>query len=466
MSPWIKNVLWGTGVAVCAVIIVVATTTSTAKPAATGPRNLILISIDTMRADCLGCYGYPRATSPRIDRMAAEGVLFEDASATSPWTKPSHASMFTGLYPNRHGAIGADRLLEDDHVRLSSLLSERGFQTASVMNCFWMTRHGLDKGFEDQNWVKDPQDRRNQSEVTETAIRWFDQRDREKPFFIFLHYYDAHGDYVSQPRYERMFAGPYEGPADGSTGQLCKHEWGMMTLNEQDMGHIQDLYVAQVRQLDDQLGILFDYLSKENLLDESLVVITSDHGEEFLDHGGVLHGTQQYQEVLRVPLIFRGPGIPQGVRLKTPVSLIDLMPTCLELLGVPVPNSLDGLAVQTLWQDPASSLGPRLLYSEADTVFPKPFDSRIDFAVGPNRIVRNDRFKLHYNIDTEEFRLFDLVEDPGERLDVKDDHAWVTALLLNHMKRFLANPALDSPPAPFSEEELDILRTLGYVGGK
>ena len=199
------------------------------------PRNLILISIDTLRPDRLGCYGHDRPTSPAIDRLSARGARFETALATSPWTKPSHASMLTGRYPSRHGAASMAAPLDKRATTLASLLSARGFQTAALVNASWLSRDGLERGFDEMHWTKYIQGKRAGSGMAELAIDWLDKRaanpaDNKQRFFLFLHMMDVHSDYASTERYETMFADEYKGPIDGTTQQLYRHLLGELTV--------------------------------------------------------------------------------------------------------------------------------------------------------------------------------------------------------------------------------------------
>ena len=405
---------------IVAIILVVASlgaATPGADDAPTKPRNLIIVSIDTLRADRLGCYGNDRPTSPAIDRIASEGVLFEDASAPSPWTKPSHASLLTGLYPSRNGAVTMDSKLREDVVHLASHLAERGFQQLK--------------------YVPFVQGDRKSSPVTAPAIEMLRKRDRSKPLFAFVHYMDVHSDYLSLPKYEKMFVRPYDGHADGTTQQLYRFAAGQFDLNKKDAAHLLDLYDAGIRQIDDQLARLFGFFRDEGLLDDSLLVVLSDHGEEFLEHGSVLHGHTQFQEVVRVPLIFRGPGVPAGKRLPAPVSLIDVMPTSLAQLELPVPEGLDGVPLRGLWRQPAAQLGPRLLFFEADVVFPPPGPGAVP--VGPYRAARDGRFKLHLDVDSGDVGLFDLSKDPAETVNVIAEHPEAGKKLWVELKRFLGD---------------------------
>ena len=401
------------------------------------PRNLIIVSIDTLRADRLGCYGNDRPTSPAIDGIATEGVVFDDASAPSPWTKPSHASVLTGLYPSRNGAVAMDSDMREDVAHLASHLAARGFQTLAVVSSMFLNQHGLERGFQHLQYVPFVQGNRKSSPVTAPAIEMLRKRDRSKPLFALVHYMDVHSDYLSLPKYEKMFVRSYEGFADGTTQQLYRFAAGQFDLEKKDAAHLLDLYDAGIRQIDDELARLFGFLRKDGLLDDSLLVVLSDHGEEFLEHGSVLHGHTQFQEVVRVPLIFRGPGVPAGKRVAAAVSLIDVMPTGLEHLGVPVPGDLDGVSLRGLWGDSATEPADRLLYFEADVVFPPPKPGLA--TVGPFRAVRAGRFKLHLDMDTENVGLFDLSEDPGETVNVIAKHPDEAKRLWIELKRFIGD---------------------------
>ena len=425
-------------------------------PEADPPRNLIVVSIDTLRADGLGCYGNPRPTSPAIDGLAAAGVVFDDASAPSPWTKPSHASLLTGLFPSRNGAVSMESAIRDEVPHLASWLGDRGFETAAVVNSQWLSSHGLERGFRHFEAIEYVQGRREGSPVSEAAVRWLESRNRESPFFLMVHYMDVHSDYASLPRYEQMFVEPYDGEFTGETRQLYRVAERALQPDERDLRHLRNLYDAGVRQLDDQIGKLLEYLRGEGLLDDSILVITSDHGEEFFEHGNVIHGFTQFQEVVRVPLIFHGPGVAAGGRDATPASLIDVMPTALGLLGVPSPAEIDGVSL--FGANPVSD--DRLLFYEADVTFPPPGPGPVP--PGPHRAVRQGRFKFHLRTDVNGYLLHDLDEDPAELRNVAADHPEVVAGLREILEDYLAE-APESRERKLTEEELDRLRSLGYV---
>jgi arylsulfatase A-like enzyme len=419
------------------------------------PRNLLLVSIDTLRADVLGAYGSERDTSPAMDSLAAEGILFDNVLAPSPWTLPSHASLLTGLYPSRHGVKTARNRLPGDLDTLATVLRTYGFRTAAVVNAYYLSRkYGFDRGFQDFVYVQESPGSAEPSQVEDQALRWIAEHAQE-PFFLFLHYYDVHSDYRSLPRYERRFTRPYEGPADGSTRQLVRHRSGEIELGEDDAEHLKDLYAASVRQMDDGLARLRRGLEQRGLLERTVVVLTSDHGEEFLEHGGVLHGRTQYEEVVRVPLLLRAPGLPAGLRLETPVSL-DVMPTVLSLLELPVPPALDGRNLAPLWSGAAAGdLRARFLFGEADHRNVRP---------DRTRAVRQGGFKLVHDRLTGESRLFDLVDDPGETHDVKDRHPEVQRRMRAALQDFMEReaPTAGEVPEPTPAERRR-LEALGYL---
>ncbi len=417
------------------------------------PRRVVLVSIDTLRADHLGLYGYERETSPNLDRLALESTVFDDAMSSSPWTLPAHASLLTGLYPSRHGLTSHERYLASDLATLPLLFSKSGYRTAAVVNSHNLApEFGLDRGFQQYRYVEEKADRREPSvEITDQAIAWVRQAG-EKPLFLFLHYYDVHSDYASLPEYERAFVGPYEGIADGSTAQLAAYREGKVPLSGADAPNLIDRYDAGIRQMDEEIGRLLDFLRGEGLWEETLFVLTSDHGEEFFEHGGVLHGQTQYQEVIRVPLLIKGVGIPPGRRVSDPVSLVDVLPTLAVRAGLGAPEGIDGVDVAPLWK--GEKQDERYLFSEAD-------HNNIEHDL--TRAVRYGSFKLHFNRLSREYRLYDLSLDPGEREAVPAGHGNAMAALSKRLDAFMAIERTEAPARTLSEDEIEKLRSLGYL---
>ena len=437
--------------------------------APTKPRNAILISIDTLRPDHLGCYGYPRDTSPTLDALAAAGVRFEDVTAAAPWTLPSHASMLTGLYPSHHGVKDHEQRLPDKIVTLAEEFRDHGYQTFAVVNTHNVgaPEFQLGQGFDADHfrYIMETEDDPKTAKlktfdsgdvVVSTAKEMLRARDEDKPFFLFLHFYDVHTDFTPKSEYRERFVGSYSGRLTGSTTQLVKVRDGEETLTDADVRWLREMYDAEIRQLDDLLGRFFTWLDEEKLRDETLFVVTSDHGEEFQEHGSVLHGRTYYQEVLRVPLLLRGPGIPSGKGVTTPVSGVDITPTILALMGIPSSQARDGLDLTPTWSD--GQLPERLLFSEAD------HNNKIDgeFVYDIRKMVRGGEEKLLLDTHTGRQELYDLSTDKGERHDLSGAAPDRVRDLRAQLERFLAGAVEGEAIPPQSEEELKVLKALGY----
>lgn len=463
---------------------------------------IVLISIDTLRADHLGFYGHSRPTSPVLDALALESVVFEDASATSPWTLPSHASMLTGFYPLAHGVMTSDEKLPRRIPTVAALLAAGGFETAAVVNSTWLKRDNfeLTRDFAEYLFVPNADEGRRAPStwVTDQAIDWLRNLGSRRRF-VFMHYVDVHSDYASLPAYEKLFVTPYSGPADGTTWQLklaglteghiegCKREYDPAIcafgsadkprshiidesvekpyFDADDIRHMEELYDAGVRQIDTELGRFFAWLRQEGLMEKTLLIVTSDHGEEFMDHGRVDHFLTTYQETLRVPLLLRGPGLPRGVRIAQPVSLVDLVPTILRQANVHVPADLDGFDLAPLWRGGESgAFEARYLYGEAAGGLQH--DLRMKGVYPLYRSVRRGRYKLVTDSGTGSHALYDLQVDPREQVDISRQEPAITAELLEELRRRPSGSARsisDENRVDLSPEDVDALRALGYL---
>jgi arylsulfatase A-like enzyme len=345
--------------------------------------------------------------------------------------------------------------LSSSLTTLAQLFSQAGYRTAAVVNSHNLgPEFGLDRGFQQYRYMEERVERREpSSEITDQAMEWV-KRAGENPLFLFLHYYDVHSDYASLPEYETEFLRPYDGIADGSTAQLAAHREGNVSLSPSDAPNLIDRYDAGIRQMDAEIGRFLDFLRERGLTEETLLVVTSDHGEEFFEHGGVLHGQTQYQEVLRVPLLLRGPGVPRGRRVPTPVSLVDVAPTLLALGGIVARRELDGSDVAPLWSVGDRELEDRYLFSEAD-------HNNVEHDI--TRSVRYKSFKLHFNRLSREQKLYDLAKDPDERTDISGDEEIAVATLWERLDRFLSSEKVEAPVRALSDEEIEKLRSLGYL---
>jgi arylsulfatase A-like enzyme len=315
-----------------------------------GIRNVVLVSLDAVGARHVGAYGYARDTTPNLDAVARDGVVFEAAYTQQPWTLTSHLTMMTGLNPRVHGA-SKRRPASPAAEPLAEQLRERGFETAAFVSqpVLLHPRFGHARGFD--RYELDKSDaRKNVAPVLEWLAEQAAARaeDPEHRFFLFVHYYDAHSDgkaplpYHVPPPYRDRFIP--EGETWGREGptslllQLRRTE----SATPRDREFLTAYYDAGVRYVDEEgLGPLVTALDELGLADETLLIVTADHGEEIFEHGYVLHG-QPYDETARVPLVLRGPGLPAGLRIPHLAGLVDLAPTLLALLDFPVPVTAQG----------------------------------------------------------------------------------------------------------------------------
>ncbi len=294
--------------------------------------NLIVISLDTLRAQSLGAYGYVRETSPFFDQLASEGVLFDNAITTSVTTPPSHMSLFTGLYPVRHGIItGLEQRLAADVPRITTTLRSNGYFTKAITeNGFLIRRVGFDEGFDEYSEHFGKKKRSAPGLVHKSfgeAREWLEE-EHDEPYFLFLHTYQVHAPYRPPVRYNDRFVDDGHSPTE-----------------EGRYGRVLDRYDREIAYLDDELKRLFDVIAQRKTKRETIVLIVSDHGEEFLEHGAVQHGTHVFEESVRIPMLFWGDKIPKGRRVTGQVSLIDAFPTLMELIGLAVPTGLDGVSL-------------------------------------------------------------------------------------------------------------------------
>jgi arylsulfatase A-like enzyme len=480
---------------------------STRESATEPPQLILLLSLDTLRADHLGLYGYERPTSPVLDKLASEGVVFEDANSPAPWTLPAHASMLTGLYPLSHGVTSMQTGLPKRISTLTDLLAKRGYETAAVVNTPWLQKNTfrLTQSFNKYLLVQPVTNRSAPSTwVTDQAIEWLKELGDDR-LFLFVHYYDIHSDYTSLPEFEKLFVTPYEGQADGTAWQLqragfseaylemCSKDfdesrWShdRMTIcsvggeiknyiidkttkkvyfDEHDIQHLIDLYDAGVRQLDTELGRLFAYLKEANILERTLLIVVSDHGEGFDEHGEVDHFLTTYQEVLHVPMIFRGPGIPRNRRISTPVTLVDLAPTILRIAHAPIPDAMDGVDLSPLWRgENTDDFERRLIYAEGaggvnwSLIAPSFYPEYRSIRIGSHKMV--------YNSDGDRYELFDLAEDPGEQHDISTREpelfAKLKSAMIQRYLNFSAQPTNETK-VQLDQENIDQLRALGYI---
>jgi len=423
-----------------------------------GRPNLILISIDTLRADHLGCYGYGRPTSPAIDALADQGVRFERVMAQSPWTLPSHVSLVTGLYPHRNGVTTTRNKVDAGVPTLGGLLARAGYVSGALTNSEWLTRRqGFDAGFSHFEYVSEfigYNITNVGAEITDKAIRWIKENEHQ-PFFLLVHYYDVHSDYEPEEPYRGMFVDPaYSGDINGRTPQLVQVRRGTRRIADDEVEHLVNLYDGEIRQLDDQIGRLLQFLERRGRARDTYVVLVSDHGEEFMEHGGILHGMTMYEEVIAVPLILRGPGIPAGVTVSTLTQVVDVVPTALGLLGVECDHTLDGIDLRDHWIPGGQAPRDRVAFAEADWRNAEP---------DIKRMVRTPRYKLIYDRHSHVRKLYDLQDDPGEKHNVAAKQQEVTNGLMRLLRAFQSGGREGQRVEPPSEETKKRLESVGYL---
>jgi arylsulfatase A-like enzyme len=382
--------------------------------------NVLIIGVDALRRDHLGCYGYERDISPHIDELAAGGALCENAVTQAPWTLPSFSTVFTSLYPTQHGAVGMGQGLRTSVPTLAEILKTKGYATGALINGPALKpKNGVDRGFD--FYHKTALEERNARGTTRDALAWVDALGGQ-PFFLFAHYFDPHAPYSPPPPYHAMSDPEYSGSIGGSfdpremPGSKEETSLQMASLTEEDWNRIISLYDGEIAFTDEAIGSLLRGLEQRGLLRNTLVVLLSDHGEEFFDHRSYGHAHSLYDELLKVPLVLSLPGvIPHNARLARQVRLLDVTPTILDVLGISPTTNFEG-----------TSLLPLLLgkgAAEAETHALLPADVAYAEAVANNpgpRCIISHPWKLMYNVATGEKQLFNLDRDPAEQKDLAE----------------------------------------------
>jgi len=434
---------------------------ATTTDAAAVPPPLILITIDTLRADHLGCYGYPRNTSPHIDAFAAEALLFENAYAPMPTTLPSHVSLLTSSLPARHGVLSNFRYLQipmvtsdDSELRsVAQWLGEAGYQTAAFTSASPLSRGtGIDAGFAHFD-APPPFDeggesiRRDASETISLALDWLSKAEPASPIFLWVHVFDPHLPYEPPAPHDTAF-----GEADRAAQIAELNARGVARPLHRFVANATNLYDGEIRFADAEIGRLFGALRERNLYESAVIVLTGDHGEGLHQHGEPGHD-QLWRSTLSVPLIARWPGGPRGERSPVVASLVDVLPTLRAHTNLPLSRaSFDGsdLLVEES-QTPRAALSQEPLRSTAPT------ERTFALSEGPWRL---------WWLNNGPSRLYNLEQDPHELRNVLADHPEVAARLRARIDDMLAE-ARERPGIEVSEEIDPALRKrlieLGYA---
>jgi arylsulfatase A-like enzyme len=446
----------------CGFVLALACALLAACPGTSEPRpNVLLIAVDTLRADRLGCQGNPRGLTPNLDRLAASGVRFADASSHAPWTLPSFASLFTSRYPPEHGAGGAlpdFRGLAADQPTLAERFRDAGFDTAAITNVdFLGPTFGVCRGFTELDAVSHPnnEELRRAGATTDAALAWLGAR-RERPWFLFVHYFDAHAVYDPPAEYRARFARPEDRESSwhfGSRSEFLLHRQGKLALDPTTIGRAEALYDGEVAYVDAEIGRLLERSGALDPARRTIVVVTSDHGEEFLDHGSWEHGHSVYQELLRVPLILAEPGRVAPATVQTPVRLIDVAPTLCDLANVAPAPSFRGQSLR----DRIEGRPPeRLFHSLAEGAF-----------LGPPRRAWRAGDEVVIVSEDRGLELYDLRADPRQTRDrSRVDFSRANALALDLQLAEKALSRSTGAAIELTDEERERLAGLGYTDGK
>jgi arylsulfatase A-like enzyme len=386
------------------------------------PSGLVIITLDTTRADRLPAYGFGSISTPAIDELASRGAVFDEAVSVAPLTLPAHTSLFTGLYPALHGVReNSSRPLDRSHATLAGVLHDRGFQTAAFVGSIVLAAdRGLATGFDvydDGRANATPTPKRRQgSEVVDRATSWIDRLDG-RPFFLWVHLYDVHAPQALPVEFRRASGDRYEGG---------------------------------IAYVDAQIGRLLDALGRRKLSSKTVIVVAGDHGESLGEHGEKQHGLFLYESTLRVPLVVCVPGVAAR-RVAAVTSLVDVFPTVLQLLGIAPRVPHDGVSLVPALT--GGRLPNRAIYAESMYA--------VSFGRRPLRMIRDGEFKF---IDAPRPELYNLAADPFEEHNLADEHLATAAALKRELPPIRADVSGQGVAAGLPPERLQALEALGYVG--
>ncbi|MEM9554318.1 MAG: sulfatase-like hydrolase/transferase [Acidobacteriota bacterium] len=412
------------------------------------PWNVLVVTLDTTRADRLGPYGHPDAGTPTYDALAAEGFVFERASSAAPVTLPSHSTIFTGTYPPVHGVRDNGMFrLPDERTTLAEVLRDNGWDTGAAVASVPVTRQfGIAQGFdffddhvtidsEDLRGrrLEDPSnlffDERNAARINDAILPWL-RTPRDRPFFAWIHYWDAHQPLHPPSPFAELYA--------------------------------DDLYQGEIAYVDQSFGVVVDTLRKSGQWRNTLVVVVGDHGEGLGQHREDTHSILAYEATLHVPMILRVPGYEGGERIARQVGTVDLVPTILDLLGIEAPDEVQGSSLRPLLDDP--SLGDRARDDRA-VYYAETLTPRLGFGWGELRVLYHEGKKYIHGPRPE---LFDLHQDPDELDDLvaaRPDEASLRRRQLQSLLDELSSEAAMAAVHEIDTETRQRLEALGYISG-
>ena len=422
--------------------------------------TVVLVSIDCLRADHVGAYGYPLDTTPSIDALAEGGIVFEKAFSTAPWTLPSHMSMLTGLLPSLHGATKWEKLAASVDY-LPELLAGAGYRTAGVVSWVYLSQvYGFERGYDVYRVLEDPE----ASDVVDAAIEELGRGEGQAQF-LFVHLFDPHWPYLPPPELVERFG---RRPRDIST--LLDKTSSSQPGDETEEEEVIRLYDAEIAFADRELGRLFAAMKARGLYDESLIIVTADHGEAFFEHGHWQHSQTLYDELIHVPLIVKPPGKNEPSRWPEPVSLVDIFVTASKSAGVDVATSSEGVLARASLLTPKD--GPRTVLSEVTWRSPAGTWMKVALRDPSGKYMATFTGPVGDDLGVSELQdeaLFDLSADPNEKTNLLDSGDRPAARRFRQELRAFfeaaraARSLRQGEAVELDDETLKKLETLGYV---
>ncbi len=410
----------------------------------TGPKNLVVIMVDALRQDHLGVYGYKRNTSPNIDRFAADSLIIDNAISQSGWTAPSIMALFSSNYPKND---------LNHSSTFAQWLQKNNYQTAAfASNPILIPKMGYNKGFQTYNlkdWAKGP-------EIVDWTLNWLDTRDKTKPFCLYLHFMDVHDPYTPPKEFAEKFCAPYNGPVTGNVVEykkkMAKKE--PLDLSERDIKQLLDLYDGDIAHMDHQFARLIAGLKKAGVYENAIIVFLADHGDEFMEHHGIGHGHTVYDELIRVPLIIKGFKKLHGKRYTGLFELIDLAPTLLDMMGIPLNYKVTGRSFAN--------------HLEKNKPLKKMTFSEVHRTVGLRAgswfvSARTLTEKAIYNPNIKQFTFFNLTKDKEEKAPQKVLPGRIMPFLTKSLQQWRKVFGSTGNPKQYDPEAMKALRSLGYL---
>jgi arylsulfatase A-like enzyme len=419
--------------------------------------NVILIAVDTLRADHLSCYGYFRNTTPHIDRFSKESLLFKNAISTAPWTSPSFAALFTSLYPIVLDYEANIRHLDDTFLTMAEIFKENGYDTKGIIGQYHINRRmNFSQGFDsyDQDNLGGPNTVSSHS-ITEKASAYLEDH-KDTNFFLFLHYFDPHENYVLHEDYN--YYPDYSGPLYSGQPIFEGVRDIASSLTQDDIEYIKALYDSEISYMDEYLGKLFDKLKELDLYDETLIIFTADHGEEFCERGNhwIGHTRTVYQELIHVPLIIKVPNKNDYQVIAEYVGLIDILPTLIKHLGLRTSEKVEMEGEPINLNNGKRSKNSEIVSETRREAF--------------WQSVIKDGWKFMADLKRNDKRLYNLLEDPGEKNDlfkesreISKEFEGLLETWLNEIPEKKLRYKIGKSDREFTLEELKKLRSLGYV---